>query len=534
MSNEVLDLNALNQKDPPKFRENFQNSNVFKALLGARGKFGAKRQIIVDVDETPVDYATIIRGAMALGNALKKGTKPGENIGVILPTGAGAVITFFGLNAYGRVPAMLNFTAGAANIRSACTSGDIKRIVTAKRFVDQGGFEDLMADLEKDFEVIYLEDVRENLSLGDKVAGGLGPILPFLFRKKPKPDTPAVVLFTSGTEGAPKGVVLSHRNLLVNTEQVITHIHLDTEQDKLLNPLPAFHSFGLTVGSVLPVIAGITSVFHPSPLQPREIVKRVKDHNITIMIATDTFMQQYARVGKEGDLSSVRLAVLGAERVRDETRKYVRDKYNIELLEGYGATETAPVAAANTLKDNRPGTVGKLMEGMEARLVPVEGIEKGGTLHLRGPNVMLGYLKEDKPGIIQPPEEGWHDTGDIVEISDEGYISIKGRQKRFAKIGGEMVSLTVVENCASALWPDNMHAAMAISDARKGEQIILVTDSEQANREEFIGWLKNHGVTELAAPRKILKVDEIPVLGTGKTDYPGVEKLMQAHDPNGK
>jgi len=293
----------------------------------------------------------------------------------------------------------------------------------------------------------------------------------------------------------------------------------------LLNPLPVFHCFGLAVGTVLPLIAGVKVVSHPTPLQPKEIVKRIKAHGATILIATDTFIGQYARAGDEGDLDTVRLAVCGAERVRDETRAFVRKKYGIQILEGYGVTEASPVIAANQIEANHPGTVGRLMVEMEARLEPVDGIPGAGRLKVKGPNVMLGYLLPEAPGVIAPPEGGWHDTGDVASIDEEGFIAIRGRLKRFAKIGGETVSLAVVENIASALFPENAHAAVAVADPRKGEQIVLVTDAAEATRPALLAWAQHHGVSELAVPRRLLVVPAIPVLGTGKTDYVTVQKM---------
>jgi acyl-[acyl-carrier-protein]-phospholipid O-acyltransferase/long-chain-fatty-acid--[acyl-carrier-protein] ligase len=341
----------------------------------------------------------------------------------------------------------------------------------------------------------------------------------------PHHDDTAVVLFTSGTEGDPKGVVLTHANILANVEQVRAHIDLYPGKDVLFNPLPTFHCFGLTVGAVMPLLVGIKAVCHPSPLHVKEITKRIRKTKATILLATDTFISQYARASDEGDLATLRLAVCGAERVRDETRQLLRRRCNMEILEGYGVTEAAPVIAANQPGANRLGTVGKLMAGMEWRLEPVEGIPNAGRLFVRGPNVMKGYLKPDQPGVLHPLADGWHDTGDVVVMDEEGFLAIRGRVKRFAKIGGEMVSLAVVENCASALWPDNMHAAVAVADGRKGEQIVLVTDAKEANRAELVAWAQNHGVPELSVPRKIVHVDHVPVLGTGKTDYGNVAKV---------
>jgi acyl-[acyl-carrier-protein]-phospholipid O-acyltransferase/long-chain-fatty-acid--[acyl-carrier-protein] ligase len=499
---------------------------LFHALLEARGTHGGKRIAIVDGDERRLSYDEIVRASLALGSALRKGTRPGEAVGIMLPSGAGAIVAFFALSAYGRVPAMLNFTAGAAAIRAAMHMARVGRIVTARRFIELGKFESLIGELGNGAEIIYLEDVRAKLSLRDKAAAGIGQHLPSVIVSRPQHGAPAVFLFTSGTEGEPKGVALSHLNLLSNVEQVRSHIAIYSD-DVLFNPLPTFHCFGLTVGALMPLLLGIKVVFHPTPLQPREIARRIRETGATILLSTDTFISQYARAGEQGDLNSLRLAVCGAERLRDETRALVRKKYNIELLEGYGVTEASPVIAANQPGANRPGTVGRLMQGIESRLEPVDGIPNAGRLIVRGPNVMLGYIGPDKPGTIIPPSNGWYDTGDVVTIDKDGYIAIKGRLKRFAKIGGEVVSLAVVESCASALWPDYSHAAISVPDSRKGEQIVLVTTCPDAERTAFAGWVHNHGVQELAIPRRIVQVDNVPVLGTGKTDYVNVMKTLR-------
>ncbi len=509
------------------FRLSQTKIDLFSALLRARKTFGKAKVAVVDGDGRKLTYTDLVRACFGLGAALKKHTRAGETVGVMLPTGVGAIVVFYALLAYGRVPAMLNFTAGSRNLKAAMKAGEISKIISAHQFIELGALEPLIAELTDAAEFIYVEDVREGLTTANKLAAALGPVMPGLFRRPAHYDKPGVVLFTSGTEGEPKGVVLSHQNIMANVEQVRAHIELDPETDSVFNPLPTFHCFGLTVGAVLPLIAGVKAICHPTPLQPKEIAKRVRKTGSTILLATDTFISQYTRAGSEGDLSSVRLAVCGAERVRDETRALVRKKFNIEILEGYGATEAAPVIAANRVGANKPGTVGQLMAGMEHELLPVEGIEEGGRLRVRGPNVMQGYLRASNPGVLEQMNEGWHDTGDIVCVDEEGFIRILGRVKRFAKIGGEMVSLAVVENCASAIWPENMHAAAALPDPRKGEQIILLSDAKEANRDEVLTWCQNHGTPEIAVPRKVLFVDEIPVLGTGKLDYGTIQKLAE-------
>jgi acyl-[acyl-carrier-protein]-phospholipid O-acyltransferase/long-chain-fatty-acid--[acyl-carrier-protein] ligase len=501
--------------------------SVFEALVEARKNYGSATQALVDGDERVLTYDQMIRASFALGHALKPGTTSGECVGVMLPTGAAATLTFFGLSAYGRIPTMLNFTSGAAGLVSALKTAKVKRIVTAHALIERAGLENAIAALGE-FEIVYLEDVRKTLSLADKLTAVAGKLAPGLLARRIDHKKPAVILFTSGTEGEPKGVALSHANLLANIAQVRGHIDL-FDNDVLFNPLPVFHCFGLTVGTLLPLIAGVKVVCHPTPLQPKEIVRRIRGHGATILLSTDTFITQYARAGEPGDLDTMRLAVCGAERLRDETRALLKKKYGIVLLEGYGVTEAAPVVAANQVEANHPGTVGRLMAGMEARLEPVEGITGAGRLFVRGPNVMMGYIFPDAPGKIVPPPDGWYDTGDVVAMDEDGFIAIRGRVKRFAKIGGETVSLAVVENIAAALWPDNAHAAVAVPDGRKGEQIVLVTDAPDANRAELVQWAQNHGVSELAVPRRVLLTDAIPALGTGKTDYVSVQKLAEAN-----
>jgi len=224
----------------------------------------------------------------------------------------------------------------------------------------------------------------------------------------------------------------------------------------------------------------------------------------------------------------VRYVFAGAERVKNETRALWAEKFGLRILEGYGATETSPVLATNTPMHFRAGTVGRFLPGIEYKLAPVPGIDTGGRLLVSGPNVMLGYLRTEKPGEIEPFEDGWYDTGDIVEIDETGFVTIAGRAKRFAKIAGEMVSLTVVENNAAATWPEFQHAAVSIEDDRKGEQVVLVTDNPDADRETLLRKAKELGFSEIMVPRTIMVTDTLPLLGTGKVDYVAVRRLALA------
>ncbi len=497
-----------------------------RALLDARSRRGGSFVALEEPDRQ-LTYNDLVRAAFALGRLVSAGTAKREKIGVLLPTGAGAVIALFAISAAGRTPAMLNFTSGARNLRAACQAGDVNRIVTARRFADEGGYAGLINELGAFAKILYLDELRDHLTTRDKVRAALGGLAPWAVRSFQNPEETAVLLFTSGTEGDPKGVALSHTNLFANVLQVRGHIPELVDSDIMFNPLPMFHCYGLTAGALLPLLSGFRAVLHPSPLHVKDIPKRVRDTGATLLVGTDTFVTQYARGGEPGDLDALRYAVCGAERVRDETRGLLRRTYNVEMLEGYGATEAAPIIAVNSPSDNRPGTVGQFLPGMEYRLEPVEGLSNAGRLFVRGPNVMKGYIRPSSPGVIEPLHEGWHDTGDVVRVDEDGFVHILGRLKRFAKIGGEMISLAVVENCATSLWPERMHAAMALPDPRKGEQILLVTDGPDVNRAEILAFAQNHGVPELAVPRKVFLVDAVPVLGTGKIDYGGVARLIE-------
>jgi acyl-[acyl-carrier-protein]-phospholipid O-acyltransferase/long-chain-fatty-acid--[acyl-carrier-protein] ligase len=279
---------------------------------------------------------------------------------------------------------------------------------------------------------------------------------------------------------------------------------------------------------LLPLLAGIKVFLYPSPLHYRIVPEMVYDTNATIIFGTDTFLAGYARVAASYDFYSVRYVFAGAERVKEATRAAWMEKFGIRILEGYGTTETSPVLAVNTPMHAKTGTVGRLLPGIEHRLDQVQGIEEGGQMHVRGPNVMLGYLRVERPGVLEPPHEGWHDTGDIVAVDALGFVRILGRVKRFAKIAGEMVSLGGVENAVAALWPGSQHAVVAIPDARKGEQIVLVTEHEGAERAALVEHFRSAGLAELLVPRSVVVVKKLPLLGTGKADYVAVKRLAEA------
>lgn len=500
--------------------------SLFRALLQAVARHGKSRVALEDAERKPLTYGRLILGALVLGRKLAAVTQTGERVGLLLPNVQAMVVTLFGLSAYGRVPALLNFTAGPRNLKAAGELAGLKTIVTSRRFIDQGKLDDELEALGEGRRIVYLEDVRRQITSLDKAWGALTSLAPGLAHRphEAAPDDAAVVLFTSGTEGTPKGVVLSHANLVSNARQVFAHAAgAISERDIFMNPLPAFHSFGLTAGILVPLLHGMKVVLYPSPLHYKQVPKLIGETGATFLLATDTFLQGYARAAEADALKSVRYVVAGAERVKAETRR-MWEPYGTVILEGYGCTECSPVLAVNTPLATREGSVGRLLPGIEARLDPVEGITEGGRLLVRGPNVMAGYLSAGEPGRIVPPEGGWHDTGDIVVIED-GFVTIRGRAKRFAKLGGEMVSLAAVETMIAKVWPDQNHVVVALPDARKGEQLVLVTEKPDAERDALLEAAQAQGFPELWVPRAILVTGTIPVLGNGKIDYGATRDL---------
>ena len=503
---------------------------LFDALLEARRMHGSRHVVIDDMDQQPMSYGNLITASFALGGALAKRTESGEHVGVLLPTSRAAVVTFFGLQAYERVPAMLNFSTGAASATAACTAAEIRLVITARRFIEKARLEPLVAALAESTSIVYLEDLRREIGVGSRLTAWLRGRLARPRHDAVRANEPAVVLFTSGSEGTPKGVVLSHRNLLANRHQLASVIDV-SPKDIVLNALPIFHSFGLTGGLLLPLLAGVRTFLYPSPLHYRTVPELAYGINATILFGTDTFLAGYARVADNYDFYSVRYVFAGAERVKPETRRVWFEKFGIRILEGYGATETAPAITVNTPMHFKAGTVGRLLPGVEHRVEAVPGVTASGRLLVKGPNVMLGYVRVERPGVLQPPANGWYDTGDIVDIDADGFVTIKGRVKRFAKIAGEMVPLGGVEDLVHKVYPKSAHAVVALPDPKKGERLILLTDHADLQRSALAAAAREAGLPEIFVPRSLMRVASIPLLGTGKVDYVEVARLAQQSAP---
>ncbi len=507
------------------FRTTSTDRTVMDAIIASAKQYGAGRTAVEDPLAGALSYRKLLLGVAVLGRKLMPVGDVGEAVGVLLPNANGAAVATLALMSAGRVPAMINFSAGVANVRAACRAANIKTVVTSRAFIEKARLGALVEGLRHDVHFLFLEDVRASVSLMDKLRGLREAKRPLVKRQ---PDDPAAILFTSGSEGTPKGVVLSHRNMLANAAQAEARIDFG-RRDKVFNVLPLFHSFGLTIGLILPLVSGVPVYLYPSPLHYRVVPEMIYGTNATILFGTDTFLAGYARSAHPYDFRSLRYVLAGAEPVKETTRRTYMEKFGLRILEGYGVTETAPALALNTPMFNKFGTVGRLLPGMEARLEAIPGIEVGGRLHVRGPNVMLGYFRTENPGVLERPPEGWHDTGDIVTIDADGFIAIKGRAKRFAKIGGEMISLAAIEALASDLWPDALSGCASVPDTRKGERIVLVTTRRDATRAAFLAFAKSRGAPELMTPADVLVVEKIPLLGSGKIDNIELARLVREH-----
>ncbi len=510
--------------------DSYPKQTLYTGLLDAIAIHGRKRRIVEDAKQIEYSYGELLKMTLALGRIVARRSAPGECVGILMPNLAATVCMMIGAGALGRKPAMLNYKAGAAGMQDACTAAQISTIIASRAFIEQAKLGDDIAAL-RNLNVLYLEDLRPQLGLFDKLWVLAAMKFPRLVEQNRDPEDIAVVLFTSGSEGKPKGVALSHRALISNIAQIRAVIDFSSA-DKVLNALPIFHSFGLTGGALLPILTGMNLFLYPTPLHYRVIPEIAYDRNCSVMFGTGTFLANYAKYAHPYDFFRLRYVVAGAEKLSEAVRTLWAEKFGIRILEGYGATETAPVLAVNTPMAYRRGTVGQFLPGIEHRLVSVPGIEQGGMLHVRGPNVMSGYYRFEAPGQLQPPSSeagaGWYETGDVVSLDDEGFVSIIGRVKRFAKVAGEMVSLEVVEKMAVQAAPTAAHGATTQIDGARGEAIVLFTTDPALTRDTLAESARALGVPEIAVPRKIQHVEALPLLGTGKTDYVSLKKLAEA------
>jgi len=484
-------------------------TNFFDKLLSAGKIHGMRKNIAEDISGT-VNYRQAIIGSYALGCKLKPLLASERNVGVLLPNSIGHLVALFALSFLGKTPAILNFSAGTENNLACSETADLQVILTSRAFIEKGNFGELAAQLALRSKLIYLEDVKAQIGFGDKV----NALFKYL-TKQAAAGSASLILYTSGSESKPKGVVLRHSQILANINQLSSVIDY-SPRDKMLNALPMFHSFGLTAGTLLPVLNGVAVFLYPTPLHYKKIPEVAYDRNITVMLGTPTFLYGYAKYAHRYDFYSMRYVLAGGEKLKDEVRDIWQEKFGLRIFEGYGTTETAPVLSLNTPLFTKQGTVGKFLPGIEWRIEDIPGVADGGNLLVKGPNVMDGYLLHGR-GFI--PTDKWYDCGDVVSIDEEGFVRIRSRLKRFAKISGEMVSLDAVEKAAEKCFGTDRNAAVNLPDTKKGEKIVLYTMDKQATKQGLREFMRQNRQSMLAMPSEVIIVEKLPLLGSGKTDY---------------
>ena len=500
---------------------------LFDALLDAVERHGRSTAIVEDARQQPESYGTLLKTTLALARLTSRVSSEGETIGVMLPNLAATVALIFGLTAMRRVAAMLNYSSGPDAMRAACVAAGIKTVITSRRFIQVGRLEAGVRALHG-IDLVYLEDLRANLNLADKLWILSAIVRPRSAVPAQDPAAVAVVLFTSGSEARSKGVAISHDAMLANMAQMRAVIDFGPN-DKYLNALPMYHTYGLTACTLMPILTGTPLFLYTTPLHYRLIPELAYTRDCTYLFGTSTFLGNYARQAHPYDFYRVRVVVSGGEKLNPEVEQLWMTKFGLRIMEGYGATECGPTLALNTPLNYREGTVGRLLPCIESRVVTVPGIARGGALHVRSPHLMTGYYFYEQPGVLHPPRSevgaGWYNTGDVVEIDKDGYVTILGRVKRFAKIAGEMVSLELVERIAYSASAEHKHAATVEQISGSGESTVLFTTDAHLDRMTLVRAARQIGAQDLAVARRIVKVASLPLLGSGKTDYVTLNRM---------
>lgn len=506
----TLGVNSLDLQIPEEI-------NLFDEMVKQAKTYPKK--VILEDPMNKYTYRKFLISVNVMAKKIEEALKNEKRVGLYLPNVTAQVVVLFSLFKNEQEPCILNFTMGAQNIIDCIETASVETVITSREFIKQADLGYVLEEMEKQVRIVYLEDMAAGISARHKLAGLLEARVAGLKKREPG----QVILFTSGTESKPKGVILTHRNIYANIKQIFAHIEL-SQDDRIFNPLPLFHSFGMTIGSVLPFIGNVKSYLYPSPLHYKEIPKAIYKDKSTLFVGTNTFFENYAKFATRKQFQSLRIVVAGAEKLKKDVRETYQDKFDITILEGYGATETSPVISINTPKAYKEGSVGKLLPLMEAKIAKVEGVQEGGNLLLKGPNVMKGYLIHGR-GFI--PSGEWYNTGDIAQIDNDGFIQIIARLKRFAKIAGEMISLNKVEELALDCFGESAFYAVSIPDTRKGEQIVMFTTKNKISARELKKFIKSQKLSMLYNPARIEHIDEIPLLGSGKPNYWRLEKLAK-------
>jgi long-chain-fatty-acid--[acyl-carrier-protein] ligase len=512
----------------------FMGETVSEAFVNRA--LACRRDVAVGDDLAGVlTYERLLVGALTMARRFK--SLPATNVGLMLPASVACDVAFLGLHLAGKLPVVLNWTTGPANLAHAARLMGLTHVVTSQAFVDRSGV------AVEGVEFLFLEELRQQIGKWEQLRSLLAVRwLPGRIRARvpsQDPNSPAVVLFTSGSEKAPKAVPLTHRNLISNQRASIEFFGVK-RTDSLLGFLPAFHSFGMAVTGLMPLLGGMKVVRHPDPTDAAGLVRKLDSYRPTLLAGTPTFVSFLVDRTEPGQLDSLRLTMVGAEKCPDAVRERVaRAAPQAELLEGYGITECSPVVAANPPGNNRPGSLGLPLPGVEVAVVSLDTEEalpagQRGMVLVSGPNVFPGYIGYDgPPPFTERSGKRWYITGDLAHFDKDGFLHFGGRLKRFLKAGGEMISLPALEEPFVRLHPpgkEGPRVAVEGIERDEGRQIVLFTTQplglQEANRV-----LEKEGFRGVMRLTEVRRVEQIPVLGTGKTDYKALRAMLAAAQP---
>ena len=487
--------------------------------------------VLEDFTRRKLTYRRLLAGADAMAGQWRgrwAGDDPAR-IGVLLPSSLAMPVTILSLWAAGKVPTIFNFSTGVPTMLACARLASVKYIITSRIFLEKAKL-NVQAMTDAGIEFVYLEEARAQIPRWRQWRSLLRVCLTPQALVPASSSDVAVVLFTSGSEGMPKGVELTHTNLLANIRQLLAVYDLN-DSDRLFNALPLFHSFGV-IGMALPLVHGCFVFLYPSPLHYRVIPTLIYDLDCTVFFGTNTFLNGYARKANPFDFRSLRLRVAGAEKLQESTAHTWARQFGERVLEGYGATECGPCITVNTPLNPRFGSAGRFLPGIEYKFEPVEGVAEGGRLWVRGPNVMRGYLNAEANAKFLAGD-GWYDTGDVARVDEDGFLHILGRLKRFAKVSGEMVSLAAAEEALDGAFPRHglrcQVAVLARPDSDRGETLMAVCNEPKLQLDEIRAAIKAKGLSNLYVPREIKYVRDIPKLGTGKVNHRELQKIISEH-----
>lgn len=528
---------------------------VYALILGLK-RHGTSNKVVDGKDDKELSYDKVLAVAIALSKVIKEETNK-KRVGIILPPGIGGLISNLAVLLAGKIPVNINFTAGRTSVEYAIKAAELDRFITADIFVRK--MQSFPWPPMK--QLVLIERILPKLKTKIGLWLALSKVLPasilasILGVSKKGGDSEAILLFTSGSSGNPKGVALTHRNVMANVVQFSSRLGMNSS-DSILGSLPLFHSFGCTVTLWFPIISGLNLITYPSPLETKKLAELIEKHRVSLMISTPTFLRGYLRGVNRESLTSLKMVVTGAEKLPPTVANAFEQRFGIKVFEGYGLTETSPVSNVNLpdpvplgdeaggnawLPCHRPGSVGHMMPGLAIRITHPEtnealSIHSSGMIWFKGANVFDGYLSDPKRTAEVIDEDGWFRTGDIGRVDMDGFLYIEGRLSRFSKIGGEMVPHETVEDALmKAMGLENESArkiaVVGVPDPEKGEALILLTSIPGGPEHQEILDLRyrllEKGMPPLWIPKKMIRVSDIPILSSGKLDVQNCEKIAK-------